>query len=62
MKLDDPTAAGPTLLKIVDAGTPPLRVFFGTTGLDLIPHVYAERLKTWQDWADVSTLSQGNPA
>ena len=62
MKIGDPTAAGPALLKIVDADTPPLRVFFGTAGLDLLPHVYAERLKTWQDWADVSALSQGNPA
>ncbi len=62
VKLGDPTAAGPALLKIVDADVPPLRVFFGTTGLDLIPHVYAERLKTWQDWAHVSTLSQGDPA
>ncbi|MGC0340968.1 SDR family oxidoreductase [Streptomyces sp. SLBN-8D4] len=61
-KLGDPTAAGPALLKIVDADIPPLRVFFGTDGLDMIPHVYAERLKTWQDWAHVSTLAQGNPA
>ncbi|MFI2635414.1 SDR family oxidoreductase [Streptomyces collinus] len=61
-KLGDPTAVGPALLKIVDADTPPLRVFFGTDGLDMIPHVYAERLKTWQDWAHVSTLPQGNPA
>ncbi|MEU3780459.1 SDR family oxidoreductase [Streptomyces sp900129855] len=62
VKLGDPTAVGPALLKIVDADVPPLRVFFGTDGLDMIPHVYAERLKTWQDWADVSALSQGNPA
>jgi NAD(P)-dependent dehydrogenase (short-subunit alcohol dehydrogenase family) len=62
MKIGDPTAAGPALLKVVDADTPPLRVFFGTAGLELLPPVYAERLKTWQDWADVSALSQGNPA
>jgi len=62
VKLGDPTAVGPALLKIVDADTPPLRVFFGTEGLDMIPHVYADRLKTWQDWAHVSALSQGNPA
>ncbi|MDT0567154.1 SDR family oxidoreductase [Streptomyces sp. DSM 3412] len=62
VKLGDPTAAGPALLQIVDADTPPLRVFFGTQGLDMIPDVYAERLKTWQDWAHVSTLSQGDPA
>ncbi|WP_406438039.1 SDR family oxidoreductase [Streptomyces sp. NBC_00631] len=62
VKLGDPTAVGPALLKVVDADTPPLRVFFGTAGLDMIPHVYADRLKTWQDWAGVSALAQGNPA
>ncbi|MEU0194955.1 SDR family oxidoreductase [Streptomyces afghaniensis] len=62
MKIGDPTAAGPALLKVVDADAPPLRVFFGTAGLELLPPVYAERLKTWQDWAHISTLSQGNPA
>jgi NAD(P)-dependent dehydrogenase (short-subunit alcohol dehydrogenase family) len=62
MKIGDPAAVGPALLKVVDADTPPLRVFFGTAGLDMAPHVYAERIKTWQDWADVSALSQGDPA
>jgi NAD(P)-dependent dehydrogenase (short-subunit alcohol dehydrogenase family) len=62
MKIGDPAAAGPALLRIVDADAPPLRVFFGTAGLELLPPVYAERLKTWQDWAHISTLSQGNPA
>ncbi|MEU0678214.1 hypothetical protein ABZ330_36260 [Streptomyces sp. NPDC006172] len=56
MQIGDPTAAGPALLKIVDADTLPLRVFFGTAGLALLPPVYAERLKTWQDWAHVSVL------
>jgi NAD(P)-dependent dehydrogenase (short-subunit alcohol dehydrogenase family) len=61
IKVGDPAAAGPALLKIVDADNPPLRVFFGTAPLDLVPHVYAERLKTWQDWADISTQAQGDP-
>ncbi|MGW0823859.1 SDR family oxidoreductase [Streptomyces sp. NPDC002845] len=55
----DPTATGAALLKIVDAGNPPLRVFFGTAPLHLVPQVYAERLKTWEEWADVSTQAQG---
>lgn len=62
MEIGDPAAVGPALLKVVDADTPPLRVFFGTAPLDMMPHVYAERLKTWQDWADVSALAQGTPA
>jgi NAD(P)-dependent dehydrogenase (short-subunit alcohol dehydrogenase family) len=62
VKSGDPTATGPALLKIIDADNPPLRVFFGTPPLHLVPHVYAERLKTWQEWADISTQAQGNAA
>ncbi|MEV7892193.1 SDR family oxidoreductase [Streptomyces sp. NPDC002817] len=58
----DPAATGPALLKIVDADNPPLRIFFGTAPLHLVPQVYAERLKTWQEWADISTQAQGNAA
>jgi NAD(P)-dependent dehydrogenase (short-subunit alcohol dehydrogenase family) len=62
LEVGDPAAAGPALLKIVDAENPPLRVFFGTSPLHLVRHVYAERLKTWEDWADVSTEAAGSPA
>jgi NAD(P)-dependent dehydrogenase (short-subunit alcohol dehydrogenase family) len=55
----DPTAVGPALLRIVDAENPPVRVFFGTVPLHLVPPVYAERLKTWENWADVSALAEG---
>ncbi|MER6711314.1 SDR family oxidoreductase [Streptomyces sp. NPDC006129] len=58
----DPTATGAALLKIVDADNPPLRVFFGTAPLQQVPQVYAERLKTWEEWADVATEAQGSAA
>ncbi|WP_316959560.1 SDR family oxidoreductase [Streptomyces sp. TRM68367] len=58
----DPTATGAALLSIVDADNPPLRVFFGTSPLHLVPQVYAERLKTWEEWADVATQAQGEAA
>lgn len=58
----DPTAAGPALLKVVDAENPPLRVFFGGFPLHYVPQVYAERVKTWQEWADVATQAQGDAA
>ena len=54
----DPAGVGPALLKIADADNPPLRVFFGTLALQLVPQLYTERLKTWQDWADVSAQSE----
>ena len=55
----DPAAAGAALLEIVDADDPPLRVFFGHAGLELVPALYAARLQTWSDWADVSRRAQG---
>jgi hypothetical protein len=57
----DPTAAGPALLKILDTENPPLRVFFGAFPLHIIPQVYAERLKTWEEWADLATDAEGSP-
>ncbi|QKZ17136.1 SDR family oxidoreductase [Streptomyces chartreusis] len=58
-KIGDPSASGPALLKIVDAETPPLRVFFGTAPLQIVPQLYAERLKMWEEWADVSAEAEG---
>jgi NAD(P)-dependent dehydrogenase (short-subunit alcohol dehydrogenase family) len=58
----DPSATGAALLKVVDADNPPLRVFFGTAPLQLVPQVYAERLKTWEEWAEVAAEAQGAPA
>ncbi|GGL14116.1 short-chain dehydrogenase/reductase [Nocardia jinanensis] len=55
----NPQAVGPALLKIVDAEEPPLRVFFGSMPLQILPSVYAERLQTWTDWADVAEEAQG---
>ncbi|OXR40161.1 3-oxoacyl-[acyl-carrier-protein] reductase FabG [Nocardia cerradoensis] len=55
----DPDAAGAALLRIVDAETPPLRVFFGTTPGKVVPRVYAARLESWQEWAEVAELAQG---
>ncbi|MEV7522589.1 SDR family oxidoreductase [Streptomyces sp. NPDC091371] len=54
-----PAAAGAALLKVVDSDNPPLRVFFGTQGNDMLPQVYADRLKTWADWQDVAVEAQG---
>jgi NAD(P)-dependent dehydrogenase (short-subunit alcohol dehydrogenase family) len=55
----DPAAAGPALLQIVDAENPPLRVLFGSQPVDLVKHLYAQRLQTWDEWAHVSHAAQG---
>ncbi|MEU6646770.1 hypothetical protein ABZ863_30095 [Saccharomonospora sp. NPDC046836] len=44
----------------MNSDNPPLRVFFGTTGPAMVPPIYADRLKTWADWKDVSLRAQGN--
>lgn len=54
----DPAAAGPALLQIVDADNPPLRVLFGAQPIELVKHLYAQRLQTWADWEPVSRAAQ----
>lgn len=56
----DPAAAAQALLKIVDADNPPLRVLFGQGFYPLLKQVYADRLKTWADWQDLSAEAQGH--
>jgi NAD(P)-dependent dehydrogenase (short-subunit alcohol dehydrogenase family) len=55
----DPAAAAQALLKIVDSDAPPLRVLFGKGFYPMIQQVYADRLKTWDEWQDLSTEAQG---
>lgn len=56
----DPTATRDPILKIVDADTPPLRVFFGQAPLGIATKDYESRLKTWNEWQPVSLQAQGS--
>jgi NAD(P)-dependent dehydrogenase (short-subunit alcohol dehydrogenase family) len=56
----DPLATGPAILKVVDAKDPPLRIFFGSSGLPMTRAEYAGRIETWEKWNDVSLEAQGN--
>ncbi|MEU4511181.1 SDR family NAD(P)-dependent oxidoreductase [Nonomuraea wenchangensis] len=56
----DPAAAAQALLKLVDSDDPPLRVLFGQGFYPLLQQVYADRLKTWADWQDLSAQAHGN--
>ncbi|NUP80131.1 MAG: SDR family NAD(P)-dependent oxidoreductase [Nonomuraea sp.] len=58
----DPAAAAQALLKLVDSGNPPLRVLFGQGFYPMVQQAYADRLKTWADWQDLSAEAQGTPA
>lgn len=55
----DPAAAARALLQIVDSGNPPLRVLFGQGFYQVLQQVYADRLKTWADWQDLSLQAHG---
>ncbi|MFG2727850.1 SDR family NAD(P)-dependent oxidoreductase [Streptomyces canus] len=54
----DPANVGQALLKIVDAENPPLRVFFGSLALQVVPQLYTERVKGWEEWAEVSAEAE----
>lgn len=58
----DPDATGPAILKVVDAEEPPLRIFFGTSGLPMTRAEYARRIEMWEKWNSVSLEAQGDLA
>jgi NAD(P)-dependent dehydrogenase (short-subunit alcohol dehydrogenase family) len=55
----DPAAAAQALLKIGDSDNPPLRVLFGLGFYPMLQQVYADRLKSWADWQDLSAAAHG---
>ncbi|MEO7720130.1 MAG: SDR family NAD(P)-dependent oxidoreductase [Capsulimonas sp.] len=59
MERGDPQATSEAILKIVDAENPPLRLILGSTGLPMVRAAYADRLATWEEWADLSNAAQG---
>jgi NAD(P)-dependent dehydrogenase (short-subunit alcohol dehydrogenase family) len=54
----DPVAAGQAMLELADTADPPLRVFFGAESLPMLQQAYADRLKTWTGWHDLSIKAQ----
>jgi NAD(P)-dependent dehydrogenase (short-subunit alcohol dehydrogenase family)/ketosteroid isomerase-like protein len=57
----DPEATSEAILKLVDAENPPLRLGLGTSILPRARAAYAERLKTWEAWENVSNAAMGEP-
>ncbi len=55
----DPAAAAQALLTIIDSDNPPLRILFGQGFYPMLQQVYADRLKTWADWQDLTLQAQG---
>ncbi len=59
-KRGDPQATAGAVLKVVDAEEPPLRLILGSQNLPEARAAYAERLATWEQWAEVSNAAQGD--
>jgi NAD(P)-dependent dehydrogenase (short-subunit alcohol dehydrogenase family) len=57
----DPEATAEAILKLVDAENPPLRLALGNSIVPRARAAYAERLKTWEAWEDVSNAAMGEP-
>jgi len=55
-----PEATAQAVLKLVDAKNPPLRLILGRVGIEWIKHTYDQRMKTWEEWQDISVAAQGN--
>lgn len=59
MECGDPAATAAAILKLVDADNPPLRLALGSKMLPRARALYADRLATWEAWADVAKAAQG---
>jgi NAD(P)-dependent dehydrogenase (short-subunit alcohol dehydrogenase family) len=57
-----PDATRETILTVVDAPQPPLRIFFGEGPLAIATADYQSRLGTWRQWEPVSIAAQGRAA
>lgn len=55
----DPAATSAALLAVADAPNPPLRVLFGTGGVDALRTEFAGRLAGLEEWDHISRLAQG---
>ena len=56
--IGDAAATSAAILALVDAEEPPARLILGTV-LPAIEALYAERLRTWREWEDVSVRAFG---
>ena len=55
----DPAATRAAILAVVDAETPPRRIFLGAAPLGIATADYEARLATWREWQPISETAQG---
>ncbi|HEY1165301.1 MAG TPA: SDR family NAD(P)-dependent oxidoreductase [Chitinophaga sp.] len=54
-----PEATAAAILRLVDSANPPLRLFLGKVGLPWAKQLYADRLATWEEWAEIADTAHG---
>ncbi|MFD2288013.1 SDR family NAD(P)-dependent oxidoreductase [Pedobacter petrophilus] len=54
-----PEATTAAVLKLIDSENPPLRMILGKKGFPWVKYTYEERIKTWEDWQEVSVAAHG---
>ncbi len=54
----DPETTVDAILKVVDVDEPPLHIILGPL-LPFVKQVYAARIKSWEQWEEVSRAAQG---
>lgn len=53
-------ATADAIVQLVAASNPPLRLLLGKVALPFVKQSYEERLKVWEDWAEVSANAHGH--
>ncbi|WP_026729620.1 SDR family NAD(P)-dependent oxidoreductase [Flavobacterium denitrificans] len=52
-------ATAPAILKLIQTENPPLRLLLGRVALPFVKQTYEQKLKTWEEWKDVSVEAHG---
>jgi NAD(P)-dependent dehydrogenase (short-subunit alcohol dehydrogenase family) len=58
--IGNPLATSETILALVDAENPPLRLFLGKLAYPWTQYTYGEKLKLWDNWKEVSAKAHGH--
>jgi short-subunit dehydrogenase len=58
--IGNPMATIDAIFKVVDSENPPLRLFLGKLAYPWTQYTYGEKLKLWEEWKDISTISHGH--
>ncbi|WP_158796119.1 SDR family NAD(P)-dependent oxidoreductase [Pedobacter sp. L105] len=54
-----PEATVDAVLQLADNENPPLRLFLGKMAYPWTKYIYEERLKSWEEWSEVSAAAHG---